>query len=93
MNKHYPAMMLGLFGSLVLSSALFAVDENSADFGTLDVNQDGSLSAIEAASDSELSKYWSDIDKDENGVIDQAEFSAFEGMQGYGSGDVPTEEK
>jgi len=87
MKKRYLATMLGLFSSLVLSTALFAGEATRADFGTLDTNQDGSLSAVEAASDPELSKNWSDIDKDENGVIDQAEFSAFEGMQDSGSGD------
>jgi hypothetical protein len=81
MKKSYLPMMLGLFGSLVLSTAAFAGEGATMDFGTLDVNQDGSLSAEEAVADPELSKNWSDIDKDENGVIDQAEFSAFEGVQ------------
>ena len=81
MKKHYLPMMLGLFGSLMLSSTLFAGDMSRPDFSTLDTNQDGSLSAVEAATDPELSKNWSDIDKDENGVIDQAEFSAFEEMK------------
>ena len=87
MKKRYLPMMLGLFGSLMLSSALFAGDMSRPDFTTLDTNQDGSLSAVEAASDPELSKNWSDIDKDENGVIDQAEFSAFEEMQTPATGD------
>lgn len=90
--KKYLNMMLGLFAGLMLSTAVFAGEGTRADFGTLDTNQDGSLSAVEAASDPELSKNWSEIDKDENGVIDQAEFSAFEGMQG-GTGDQPMEEK
>lgn len=100
MKRRYLPMMLGLFGSLMLSSAVFAGDQSQPDFSTLDTNQDGSLSADEAAADSELSKNWSDIDKDANGVVDQAEFSAFEGMgsdsgSGYnsGSGEQPTEGK
>jgi hypothetical protein len=93
MKKRYLPMMLGLFGSLMLSSALFAGDMSRPDFATLDTNQDGSLSAVEAASDPELSKNWSDIDKDENGVIDQAEFSAFEELQGAGTSDQQMEQK
>lgn len=84
MKKSYLAMILGLFASLMLTTALYAGGEMRPDFGTLDTNQDGSLSADEAASDTELSKNWSEIDRDENGVIDQAEFSAFEEMQGSG---------
>ncbi|MEJ2609328.1 MAG: hypothetical protein P8179_04370 [Candidatus Thiodiazotropha sp.] len=90
MKKSYMTTLIGLFGSLVLSSALYAAgtdaasevetasEVNAAGFGTLDTNQDGSLSPDEAASDSQLSKSWGDIDADENGAIDQAEFSAFE---------------
>ncbi len=81
MKKSYLSMLLGLFASLMLSTAVFAGEATGADFGTLDTNQDGSLSAEEAASNVELSANWSTIDKDENGVIDAAEFSAFEGMQ------------
>jgi len=93
MKKSYLAMLPGLFGGLMLTTALYAGEVTRADFGTLDTNQDGSLSADEAASDPELSKNWSDIDKDENGVIDPAEFSAFEGMQDTGSSDQPMEQK
>jgi hypothetical protein len=102
MKKSYMTTLMGLFGSLVLSTALYAgegdaagevktasegeatgeistaSEVNAAGFGTLDTNQDGSLSPDEAASDSQLSKSWGDIDADENGAIDQAEFSAFE---------------
>jgi hypothetical protein len=85
MKKSYLPMMLGLLGSLLLSTAAFA----GADFSTLDANQDGSLSAEEAAVDVDLSSNWSDIDKDENGMIDQAEFSAFEEMQGGTTSEQP----
>ncbi len=81
MKKRYQAMMLGMFGSLLLSTAVFAADVETPDFNALDVNQDGTLSATEAAASPELSQNWSDIDKDENGAIDEAEFSAFESMQ------------
>ncbi len=84
MKKTYLPMILGLFASLALSTAVFAA-EGTVDFGTLDVNQDGTLSAEEAGANPELSQNWSEIDKDENGVIEEAEFSAFEGMQEGGA--------
>jgi hypothetical protein len=92
MKKSYLPMMLGLFGSLVLSTAAFAGEGATMDFGTLDVNQDGALSAEEAVADPELSKNWSDIDKDENGVIDEAEFSAFEGVQDSATGEPASQQ-
>ena len=92
MKKRYLSMLVGLFGSLMLSTALFAGEGVGVDFGTLDTNQDGTLSADEAAADLELSKNWSAIDTDENGVIDEAEFSAFEGMQGTESSETPSDQ-
>lgn len=50
----------------------------SATFGELDANQDGTLNTDEAGKDVELMKVWSGVDKDANGAIDRAEFSAFE---------------
>jgi hypothetical protein len=91
MKKNYLALMLSLIGSLMLSTALFAGEETKMDFGSLDTNQDGSLSAEEAAASPELSSNWIVIDKDENGVVDQAEFSAFEGMQGTEATEQPVE--
>lgn len=81
----YLSMMIGLFGSLVLSTALFAGEQSKVDFSSLDQDGDGTLSAVEASTDPELSSKWSEIDKDENGVIDEAEFSAFESTYEYGS--------
>jgi Ca2+-binding EF-hand superfamily protein len=81
MKKSYMLKLMGLVGSLMLTTALYASEETQADFGSLDTNQDGSISAEEATSDAQLSQNWSDIDADENGVIDQAEFSAFEVMR------------
>ncbi|MES9992046.1 MAG: hypothetical protein ABW098_08835 [Candidatus Thiodiazotropha sp.] len=78
MKKRTLATMIGMISGLALSTALVA----GTDFATLDANQDGSISAEEAAVDAELSKNWSSIDKDENGMVDAAEFSAFEGMGG-----------
>ena len=91
MKKNYLALTLSLIGSLMLSTALFAGEETKVDFGSLDTNQDGSLSAEEAAVSPGLSSNWIVIDKDENGVVDQAEFSAFEGMQGTEAAEQPVE--
>ncbi|MEW8505907.1 MAG: hypothetical protein AB2598_04335 [Candidatus Thiodiazotropha sp.] len=88
MKKRTLATMMGMISGLALSTALVA----GTDFATLDANQDGSISAEEAAADPELSKNWSSIDKDENGMVDAAEFSAFEGMAG-GTPEAPAEAK
>lgn len=90
--KKYLTMPLALLGTLLLSAPLFAGEGTTVDFGSLDLNKDGSLSVEEAASSPELSSNWSTIDSDENGVIDQAEFSAFESMQEGGSSDQPTDQ-
>lgn len=81
MKKSYMLKLMGLAGSLMLTTALYAGEGIQADFSALDANQDGSISAEEAASDAQLSQNWSDIDADENGMIDPAEFSAFEVMR------------
>ncbi|PUB79210.1 MAG: hypothetical protein DBP03_00235 [gamma proteobacterium symbiont of Ctena orbiculata] len=88
MKKRTLATMIGMFSGLALSTTLVA----GTDFATLDVNQDGSISAEEAAADPEVSKNWSSIDKDENGMVDAAEFSAFEGMGGETT-EAPAEAK
>ncbi len=59
-------------------------------FGTLDLNRDGHLSKDEAAARPELVDRWSRADTDNDGLIDRAEFSAFEvqssGEKGQKSG-------
>jgi len=52
-----------------------------ATFQGLDQNKDGKLTAVEVKDNVELSRQWTEIDKDDNGAIDRAEFSAFEAMQ------------
>ena len=55
-------------------------------FSTLDVNGDGKISKDEAQGD--LKDNWSAADANQDGNVDQAEFSAFEGEQsGGGAGD------
>jgi Ca2+-binding EF-hand superfamily protein len=85
MKKRTLATMIGMVSGLALSTALYA-----GDFASFDTNQDGSISAEEAAMDAELSKNWSTIDADENGMVDAAEFSAFEGA-GSESTEAPAE--
>jgi hypothetical protein len=86
MKKRTLATMIGMFSALALSTSIYA----GGDFATYDTNQDGSISAEEASVDAELSKNWSTIDADENGMVDAAEFSAFEGMGGE-STEAPAE--
>jgi Ca2+-binding EF-hand superfamily protein len=89
MKKRTLVTMIGMVSGLALSTAVFAADTGSSVFSTLDADQDGSISADEAAASPELSKNWSTIDADENGVVDAAEFSAFEGaMGGESSGEA-----
>jgi hypothetical protein len=79
--KMYLTTFLGLFGSLMLTTALAAVEPD--EFGTLDFDHNGFLSheEVAASNDVDLITNWSNIDTDENGMIDAAEFSSFEAMQ------------
>jgi Ca2+-binding EF-hand superfamily protein len=86
MKKRTLVTMIGMVSGLALSAAAYA----GGDFATYDTNQDGSISAEEAAMDADLSKNWSTIDADENGMVDAAEFSAFEGA-GSGATEAPAE--
>jgi Ca2+-binding EF-hand superfamily protein len=90
-GKESLTRMLGLSAVLLvvtaspLATASYADDaqqsEPSAAFLALDQNKDGKLTAVEVRTEPELSQRWTQIDKDENGAIDEAEFSAFEAMQ------------
>ncbi|AKH19194.1 hypothetical protein [Sedimenticola thiotaurini] len=81
MKRSTMIKLLGFSAFTLLSAATYAGNMDTAQFGTLDQNQDGQLTAEEAAKDVSLSENWTTIDKDANGAIDQAEFSAFESMQ------------
>jgi Ca2+-binding EF-hand superfamily protein len=92
MKKRTLVTMIGMVSGLALSTALYAGDTGSSGFSTLDTNQDGSISADEAAASPDLSKNWSAVDADENGAVDAAEFSAFESaMGGASTGEAPAE--
>ena len=49
-------------------------------FMKLDANEDGYISAQEAAADEALHQSWETTDANQDGQIDAAEFSAFESM-------------
>jgi hypothetical protein len=84
-------LLVGTAGPLVTAS--YAGDreqpEPGAAFQALDQNKDGKLTAVEAKSHVELSRRWTEIDKDNSGAVDQAEFSAFEAMQEKEQGQQP----
>ena len=50
-------------------------------FMKLDANEDGYISAQEAAADEGLHQRWETTDANQDGQIDAAEFSAFEAME------------
>ena len=85
------ARMLGLSAGFLVVTAMPWVTVSyaagpeqakpDASFQVLDQNKDGKLTAVEVKSNVELSRRWTEVDKDDNGAIDQAEFSAFEAMQ------------
>ncbi|MBI5463276.1 MAG: hypothetical protein HY941_13925 [Gammaproteobacteria bacterium] len=68
-----------MLASLLFSAAAVGAGASSTDvFNRLDTNKDGQLNAVEASEDDGLSSKWTEVDQDQNGVIDRAEFSAFE---------------
>ena len=69
-------------GPLATVSYAGTPEQPKADeaFQALDQNKDGKLTAVEVKDNVELSRRWTEIDKDDNGTVDQAEFSAFEAM-------------
>jgi Ca2+-binding EF-hand superfamily protein len=56
-------------------------------FKKLDTNNDGYISKDEAMADKELSKDWSNADKNRDGKLEESEFSAFE--ENMRSGEMP----
>ena len=66
-----------LFLAALSPSAVIA----AATFEQLDVNGDGQLSITEAGEDTRLTAMWSTADVDQDGVVNRAEFSAFERLQ------------
>ena len=73
---------------ITLSAAMFATGLAVAgekmgqknDYEALDQNSDGLINSDEAAQSRELSEAWTQVDTNQDGVIDKSEFSAFEAM-------------
>ena len=70
---------------IVLISAIAALSTTGAfagdpakRFQKLDTNEDGQISAQEAEGHKGLNKQWGMLDRDNNDLLDQSEFSAFE---------------
>jgi hypothetical protein len=98
-RKNTLTRMLGLSAVMLavtagpLAAVSYAADPESskpdAAFQALDQNKDGKLTAVEVRNNVELSRRWTEIDKDDSGTIDQGEFSAFEAMQQKDQGHQP----
>ena len=68
-------------GTVLIAMPSFAGDASQAkQFSSLDVDNDGYVSIMEADGQLEMLKNWVDIDKDSNGKLEFSEFSAFETM-------------
>ncbi len=77
MNK----MQITKTAMALLAAGFFTAAVASEDaFIKLDVNEDGYISAQEAAADESLHQSWENTDANQDGQIDAAEFSAFEAM-------------
>lgn len=67
--------------ALVAAGFFTAAVAGEEAFIKLDVNEDGYISAQEAAADEPLHQSWESTDANQDGQIDAAEFSAFEAME------------
>jgi hypothetical protein len=66
--------------ALLAAGFLSAAVADEETFIKLDTNEDGYISAKEAAADEVLQQSWEATDANQDGQIDAAEFSAFEAM-------------
>lgn len=76
-----------LLASLFSGAALAA---GGGDFQTMDKNGDGYLSQDEVQGNSSLQSKWNDADLNDDGRLDQSEFSQFESTGSSGSGGSST---
>lgn len=84
---------------LIAALALLPFDVSAADYQTtaqkmfnkLDTNHDGYISREEARSDRQLSQDWDSADTNQDGKLEESEFSAFEENQEMGG--TPMKEK
>ncbi len=75
MNKWLIALVISAF----FGGAALAAEQPT--FQTLDQDGNGTISAQEAESDPALADAWDKADSNQDGVVDRAEFSAFETME------------
>ena len=59
--------------AITCSSSVFAFE--ALDFNTLDVNDDGAISLVEAKEDAELFNQFAQRDADQNGELSKEEYS------------------
>lgn len=84
---------------LIAALALLPFEVSAADYQTtaqqmfnkLDTNHDGYISREEARSDRQLSLDWDSADTNQDGKLEESEFSAFEESQEMGG--TPMKEK
>jgi len=67
--------------ALLAAGFLTAAVASEDAFMKLDANEDGYISAQEAAADETLHQRWESTDANQDGQIDAAEFSAFESVE------------
>lgn len=64
--------------ALALSGVAFAAEDPEAIYNAADADQDGMLSESEAEGVPGLTEKWSEVDANQDGQVDKAEFSQFE---------------
>lgn len=74
----YRRLLYWLTGAFFIGAAV-AADEQR--FDRLDANKDGTITAPEAELSRGLMESWPLVDTNQDGVVDQSEFSAFEARQ------------
>ena len=67
-----------VFVSAALLVSGVAVSGDQMSYKNLDANQDGKISAEEAAASPALTNQWTTLDANADGMIDQAEFAKME---------------
>ena len=67
-----------VISTAIVACATVATAGENAYFTKLDINGDGALSKEEAAADPVLMESWTTADVNQDGKLEQVEFSAFE---------------
>ena len=72
-------MLMVLLAGAFLTGA--AVAGEKMGYKSWDTDGDGVINAEEAQGSAELTESWKEVDTNNDGVVDESEFSAFETMQ------------